>query len=95
MCPLKREQDRRETQQWFMRRLPTADSIVEIERKVGHELSLLVPGKREEYCDKRVCLSVCPHAYAISRTTRTIFNELSVSAGCGSDNVVIGYVLPV
>jgi len=39
MCPLKREQARRETQQWVMRRLPTADSIVEIGRKVGHELS--------------------------------------------------------
>ena len=33
MCPLKREQARRETQQWVMRRIPTADSIVEIERK--------------------------------------------------------------
>ena len=33
MCPLKREQARRETQQWVMRRLPTADSIVEIGRK--------------------------------------------------------------
>ena len=32
-CPLKREQARRETQQWIIRRLPTADSIVEIERK--------------------------------------------------------------
>jgi len=30
MCPLKREQARRETQQWVMRRLPTVDSIVEI-----------------------------------------------------------------
>jgi len=39
MCPLKREQARRETQQWVMRRLPTADSIVEIGRKVGHELN--------------------------------------------------------
>ena len=29
----KREQARRETQQWVMRRLPTADSIVEIGRK--------------------------------------------------------------
>jgi len=38
MCPLKREQARREMQQWVMRRLPTADSIVEIERKVDHEL---------------------------------------------------------
>jgi len=38
MCPLKHEQARRETQQWLMRRLPTADSIVEIGRKVGHEL---------------------------------------------------------
>jgi len=38
MCPLKREQARREMQQWVMRRLPTADSIVEIGRKVGHEL---------------------------------------------------------
>jgi len=28
-----REQARRETQQWVMRRLPTADSIVEIGRK--------------------------------------------------------------
>jgi len=34
MCPLKREQARRETQQWVMRRLPTADSIVEIGRKL-------------------------------------------------------------
>jgi len=33
MHPLKREQARRETQQWVMRRLPTADSIVEIGRK--------------------------------------------------------------
>ena len=33
-----REQARRETQQWVMRRLPTADSIVEIGEKVGHEL---------------------------------------------------------
>ena len=33
MCPLKHEQARRETQQWVMRRLPTADSIVEIGRK--------------------------------------------------------------
>jgi len=33
MCPLKREQARREMQQWVMRRLPTADSIVEIGRK--------------------------------------------------------------
>ena len=33
MCPLNREQARRETQQWVMRRLPTADSIVEIGRK--------------------------------------------------------------
>ena len=33
MCLLKREQARRETQQWVMRRLPTADSIVEIGRK--------------------------------------------------------------
>jgi len=33
MCSLKREQARRETQQWVMRRLPTADSIVEIGRK--------------------------------------------------------------
>jgi len=32
MCPLKREQARREMQQWVMRRLPTADSIVEIGR---------------------------------------------------------------
>jgi len=38
MCPLKREQARRETQQWVMRRLLTADSIVEIGEKVGHEL---------------------------------------------------------
>ena len=38
MCPLKSEQARRETQQWVMRRLPTADSIVEIGKKVGHEL---------------------------------------------------------
>ena len=38
MCPLKREQARRETQQWVMRRLPTADSIVEKVEKVGHEL---------------------------------------------------------
>ena len=40
MCPLKREQSRCETQQWVMRRLPTADSIVEIGRKssLGHEL---------------------------------------------------------
>jgi len=42
MCPLKREQARREMQQWVMRRLPTADSIVEIGRKVGHELSVCV-----------------------------------------------------
>jgi len=33
MCPLKREQARRKTQQWVMRRLPTADCIVEIGRK--------------------------------------------------------------
>jgi len=33
MCLFKREQARRETQQWDMRRLPTADSIVEIGRK--------------------------------------------------------------
>ena len=33
MCPLKREQAKRETQQCVMRRLPTADSIVEIGRK--------------------------------------------------------------
>ena len=33
MYPLKCEQARRETQQWVMRRLPTADSIVEIGRK--------------------------------------------------------------
>jgi len=33
MCPLKREQAMRETQQWVMRRLPTVDSIVEIEEK--------------------------------------------------------------
>jgi len=33
MCPLKREQARRETQQWVMSRLPIADSIVEIGRK--------------------------------------------------------------
>jgi len=32
------EQARRETQQWVMRRLLTADSIVEIGKKVGHEL---------------------------------------------------------
>ena len=32
-CPLKREQARREMQQWVMRRLLTADSIVEIGRK--------------------------------------------------------------
>ena len=38
MCPLKREQARRETQQWVMRRLPTADTIVETKKKVGHEL---------------------------------------------------------
>jgi len=43
MCPLKREQTRRETQQWVMRRLPTADSTVEIGKKVGHELMLLLP----------------------------------------------------
>jgi len=35
MCPLKREQARREMQQWVMRRLPTADSIVEKARKSG------------------------------------------------------------
>jgi len=40
MCPLEREQARRETQQWVMRRLPTADSIVEMGEKVGHELML-------------------------------------------------------
>jgi len=33
MCPLKCEQARREMQQWVMRRLPTADCIVEIRRK--------------------------------------------------------------
>jgi len=33
MCPLKREQARREMQQWVMRRFPTADCIVEIGRK--------------------------------------------------------------
>jgi len=33
MCPLKREQARHEMQQWVMRRLPTADSVVEIGRK--------------------------------------------------------------
>jgi len=33
MCPLKREQARRETQRWIMRRFPTADCIVEIGRK--------------------------------------------------------------
>jgi len=33
MCPLKREQAKREMQQWFMRRLPTADCIMEIGRK--------------------------------------------------------------
>jgi len=33
MCPLKREQARPEMQLWVMRRLPIADSIVEIERK--------------------------------------------------------------
>jgi len=33
MCPLKREQARREMQQWVMRRLLTADCIVEIGRK--------------------------------------------------------------
>ena len=33
MCPLKLEQARRETQQWVMRRLLTADSIVGIGRK--------------------------------------------------------------
>ena len=38
MCPPKREQASRETQQWVTRRLPTADSIVEIGKKVGHEL---------------------------------------------------------
>jgi len=32
MCPLKREQARRETQQWVMRRLPTADSIAMFEK---------------------------------------------------------------
>jgi len=41
MCPLKHEQARRETQQWVMRRLPTADSIVEIGRNVGHELRIV------------------------------------------------------
>jgi len=33
MCPLKREQARREMQQWVMRRFPTADCIVEIGSK--------------------------------------------------------------
>ena len=33
MCPLKHEQARRETQQWVMRHLPIAGSIVEIGRK--------------------------------------------------------------
>jgi len=42
MCPLKREQAGHETQQWVMRRLPTADSIVEIGRKVGHELKAVI-----------------------------------------------------
>ena len=42
MCPLKREQARRDTQQWVMRRFPTADCIVEIGRKVGHELNLVL-----------------------------------------------------
>jgi len=46
MCPLKCEQARPEMQQWIMRRLPTADSIVEIGIKVGHELrSGYVPNK--------------------------------------------------
>jgi len=39
MCPLKREQAMRETQQRVMRRLPTADSIVEMGEKVRHELT--------------------------------------------------------
>jgi len=42
MCPLKREQARRETQQWVMRRLPTADSIVEIGRKSRSWINLKV-----------------------------------------------------
>ena len=45
MCPLKREEARRETQQWVMRRLPTADSIVEIGEKVAHELSIVHTGR--------------------------------------------------
>jgi len=52
MCPLRREQARRETQEWVTRRLPTADSIVEVKvkvrplwregEKVGHELMTVV-----------------------------------------------------
>jgi len=50
MCPLKHEKARRETQQWVMRRLPTADSIGEIGRKVGHELMLFSAGHGTEMC---------------------------------------------
>jgi len=42
MCPLMREQARREMQQWVMRRLPTADSIVEIGNlRIGWHLAKL------------------------------------------------------
>jgi len=43
MCPLKREQARREMQQWVMRRLLTADSIVEIGRKRRSWISVHSP----------------------------------------------------
>jgi len=42
MCPLKREQARREMQQWVMRRLPTADSIVEIGRNTHTHTTVLL-----------------------------------------------------
>ena len=56
MCPLKREQARRERDSLVMRRLPTADSNAEIGEKGGHELDGVL-----------IYLATMQHAHQLSR----------------------------
>jgi len=88
-CPLKREQARRETQQWVMRRFPTADSIVEIGRKSRSWINNTKSSCRRVLSGVVVCVWSC--LWLLIRGTPSLLTALpACRAVCETSPVVQG-----
>jgi len=61
-------------------------AITETKGMIANKLKYSAPDRRAEYCDERVCLSVCLSVRDIFGTRRPSFTKFFVHAiyGCGS-----------